>query len=91
MAPKLFRYILISTNETHIICTVTDNGIGRTKSAEIKAKNNSGHLSFSTGSIIQRLELLNTKLHLKNLLEYQDITDAENEVTGTNTTIRIPL
>ena len=90
--PKIIQiHFDIDANETHIICTVTDNGIGRAKSAEIKAKNNSGHLSFSTGSIIQRLELLNTKLHLKNLLEYQDITDAENEVTGTNTTIRIPL
>jgi tetratricopeptide (TPR) repeat protein len=75
----------IDQNETHIICTVKDNGIGRTKAAEIKAKNNSDHNSFSTSSIIQRLELLNMQLHLKNLLEYQD------EVNGTNTILRIPL
>ena len=80
----------IDQNETHIICTVKDNGIGRTKAAEIKAKNNSEHNSFSTSSIIQRLELLNTELHLKNLLEYQDLKQGE-EVNGTNTILRIPL
>jgi len=80
----------IDQNETHIICTVKDNGIGRTKAAEIKAKNNSEHNSFSTSSIIQRLELLNKQLHLKNLLEYQDLKQGE-EVNGTNTILRIPL
>jgi two-component system LytT family sensor kinase len=81
----------IDKEETVITCTIIDNGIGREKAAEIKAKNNSGHKSFSTQSIVQRLELLNTRHNLKDLLEYQDITNRENEVTGTKTTIKIPL
>ncbi len=45
----------IDNEETHLICTVIDNGIGREKSAEIKAKNHSTHNSFSTQAIKQRL------------------------------------
>lgn len=81
----------IDKEETFISCTVTDNGIGREKSAEIKAKNQSGHTSFSTASILQRLELLNTKLHLQNLLQYEDIANEKNEVDGTRAVIKIPL
>lgn len=81
----------IDKSETHIICTVTDNGIGRAKAAEIKAKNNSGHNSFSTQSILQRLELLNSKLHLKQLLTYSDILDEQNQISGTQVVLNIPI
>lgn len=81
----------INPEETFIICTIKDNGIGRAKAAEINLKNNSGHHSFSTQSILQRLELLNTKLNLKNLLEYQDLTNDESEAAGTVAMLKIPL
>lgn len=90
--PKRIEIVFeIDKEETFISCTVTDNGIGREKSAEIKAKNQSGHTSFSTASILQRLELLNTKLHLQNLLQYEDIANEKNEVDGTRAVIKIPL
>ena len=80
----------LSANEEYIICTIIDNGIGRQKSAEIKAKNQNNHLSFSTASIGQRLELLNENLKLKHLIVYEDVL--ENEIiVGTKVVVNIPL
>ena len=80
----------LDTNEEYIICTIIDNGIGRQKSAEIKAKNQNNHQSFSTESIEQRLELLNENLKLENLITYSDII--ENDlISGTKVIINIPI
>jgi tetratricopeptide (TPR) repeat protein len=94
MHKKGFKTISIDfdldENEEYIICTIIDNGIGRTKSAEIKAKNQSKHRSFSTESIAQRLELLNENHSIKQLITYSD--ELENdEIVGTKVVVNIPL
>ncbi len=81
----------LSPKEDCIICTVIDNGVGRKKSAEIKIGNKNTHPSFSTNSIEQRLELLNSNLNLTNLISYTDITNEANEIEGTKVEIKIPL
>jgi len=81
----------LNEEENYILCLVEDNGIGREKSATIKANNANKHASFSTSSIEQRLELLNSNLKLNNLIVYEDILDTNNEVTGTKVFIKIPL
>ena len=80
----------LSSNEEYLICTILDNGIGRNKSAEIKANNQVKHNSFSTQSIEERLHLLNEKLQLNDLIVYTDVTE-NGEVTGTKVTVNIPL
>jgi two-component system LytT family sensor kinase len=80
----------LSASEEYIICTIIDNGIGRQKSAEIKAKNQNNHLSFSTASIEQRLELLNQTLKLKHLIVYEDVL-ANEIIVGTKVVVNIPL
>ncbi|HRA71916.1 MAG TPA: histidine kinase, partial [Flavobacterium sp.] len=80
----------LNENEEYIICTIIDNGIGRTKSAEIKAKNQSKHQSFSTESIAQRLELLNENHSIKQLITYSDELD-NDEIVGTKVVVNIPL
>jgi sensor histidine kinase YesM len=80
----------LDENEEYIICTIVDNGIGRTKSAEIKAKNQSKHQSFSTESIAQRLELLNENHSIKQLITYSDELE-NNEIVGTKVVVNIPL
>ena len=81
----------IDPAETFISCTVIDNGIGREKAAAIQAKNSSHHNSFSTQAIAQRLELLNSKLQLKELIKYEDVLNEQNEIRGTQVTINIPI
>lgn len=80
----------LSVSEEYIICTIIDNGIGRQKSAEIKAKNQNNHLSFSTASIEQRLELLNENLKLNHLVVYEDIV-ANEIIVGTKVVVNIPF
>ena len=88
---KVSVHFDIDQEETYLICTVIDNGIGREKSAEIKAKNYATHNSFSTQAIEQRLELLNKKLQLPKLITYTDVVNENHEIIGTQVVINIPL
>lgn len=81
----------LDTSEDFIICSVIDNGIGRQKSAEIKAKNHTTHTSFSTLAIQQRLELLNEKLQLPKLITYTDLINENCEIVGTQVVLNIPI
>lgn len=80
----------LDSNEEYSICTIIDNGIGRQKSAEIKAGNLEKHSSFSTKSIQQRLELLNDNLQLQELITYSDIEENDT-IVGTKVVVNIPL
>jgi sensor histidine kinase YesM len=80
----------LDENEEYIVCTIIDNGIGRTKSAEIKANSQVKHNSFSTKSIEERLVLLNENLKLKELITYYDLVEDEI-ISGTKVIIKIPL
>lgn len=80
----------LDAKETHLICTITDNGIGRQKSAEIKANNPVKHQSFSSQSIEERLALLNENLQLDNLITYTDLIQ-DGEALGTQVVLHIPL
>ncbi len=88
---KLSVYFDISEGEEYLICTVTDNGIGRKKAAEINAGKTTKHASFSTGSIEQRLELLNNNLKQNNMITYEDLLDNHGQCEGTRVVIKIPL
>ncbi len=79
----------LDLSEQFIICTVIDNGIGRKKSAEIKAKNETNHQSFSTLSIEQRLNIWNK--NTKNAVEYFDIIDTDEEIVGTKVRITVEI
>lgn len=81
----------LSQEEDFMICTVQDNGVGRKKSEEIKTGNTTKHTSFSTGSIEQRLQLLNQNLKLNKLIVYEDLEDENHVGIGTRVTIKIPL
>lgn len=80
----------LSANEEYLICSIQDNGIGRKKSAEIKAANQVKHNSFSTQSIEERLHLLNEKLQLNDLIVYTDLTE-NRAIIGTKVTLNIPI
>ena len=81
----------ISKDESYLICSVLDNGIGRQQSAVIKSKSNLNHNSFSTNALEERLELLNKNLKLKDLIVYEDVLNDKNDVCGTRVILKIPL
>ncbi|NHM00751.1 tetratricopeptide repeat-containing sensor histidine kinase [Flavobacterium difficile] len=86
---KLVIHFDLNANETFLLCTIEDNGIGRKKSEEIKYKNN--HKSFSTTSVAQRLQIINDNENINDALVYEDLHDTNRNVIGTRVTLKISL
>ncbi len=73
-----------------LICTITDNGIGRKHSEEIKKRQNAGHTSFATLATEERIDLLNSNSDQQYSFETIDLFE-EEQATGTKVIITIPL
>jgi hypothetical protein len=86
---ELLLSFALNQDETFLICTIRDNGIGREQSKVIQQKNK--HNSFSTSSIAQRLELLYGGTTTENLLQYKDLKDENGNPTGTVAILQIYL
>ncbi|GCD76553.1 histidine kinase [Thermaurantimonas aggregans] len=78
-----------TNNDIRII--VDDNGIGRKKSAEINARRNVKKSSFAVEAIINRINLINSQLKRKIVLQIFDKVDLNNEPSGTTVIISIPV
>ncbi|MBA4134421.1 MAG: hypothetical protein C0525_06820 [Flavobacterium sp.] len=86
---ELHLTFTLNDDETFLICTIQDNGIGRAQSKAIQQKNK--HNSFSTSAIAQRLELLYDGANMENLLQYKDLADENGNPTGTVAILQIYL
>lgn len=82
-------HFALNTEETQLLCTIEDNGIGREQSAKIQNKNK--HNSYSTKSIAQRLELLADGNSSQSLMNYYDLKDDQGKPTGTRVILQIYL
>ena len=71
--------------------SIDDNGIGRLKSAELKATKNKNHLSFATKATQHRVDLLNSYNNKNIVMYYIDKFDQENRSLGTTVVFEIPL
>ncbi len=80
----------LTDDETYILCTVIDNGVGRTASAQMKLAQQK-HESFSTNAIAQRLALLNPTLSLKEIFSYTDLKDEQGLSAGTKVEMKVPV
>lgn len=79
--------ISIQKNQNFIIITIDDNGIGRTKSLEIKTKNQKEHNSTGMKNIESRLDILNEVYNTKIKV---DVQDKNLDGSGTKVLIQIP-
>jgi sensor histidine kinase YesM len=70
--------------------TIEDNGIGRTKSAQIN-KNLKSHNSFATKAIDTRIELINKIETSKIEIQIEDKISNSNESLGTKVIVLIPV
>lgn len=73
-----------------LICTITDNGIGRENSEKIKIRQGKKTTSFATSATQKRLEILNQTHQQKIGLEIIDLKENETAI-GTKVVIRIPF
>ncbi|MCF8277942.1 MAG: histidine kinase [Flavobacteriales bacterium] len=73
-----------------LVCTITDNGVGRAKAKAIKERQRSEHESFSVNAIRTRFEILG-RYHKGALgFTYQDLME-NGEAMGTRVVLRIPI
>ncbi|MES2761108.1 MAG: histidine kinase [Bacteroidota bacterium] len=73
-----------------LICDIIDNGVGRKKSEEIKARNTRTHRSFATEATDKRMDLLNSFNDKKYNFEIIDLYTDGNPL-GTKVIISIPV
>ncbi len=83
--------IVFSIKESHMQCTITDNGIGREEAAKIKsARIDSAHLSSKGIELAkQRLASLKTAAGIEGSITITDLKDAVGKSSGTSVTISI--
>ncbi len=86
---KLLVNFELNSHNQCLICTITDNGIGRKASGILNEQNRKGHRSFATSANQKRIELINkTRIH-KTSVEIKDIVENDT-VQGTIVIITIP-
>jgi sensor histidine kinase YesM len=81
--------ILISKESGVLKCTISDNGIGRKKAAEIKSKSAEREKSLGLKITTDRLALLNKKEDIETYFEMQDLYDEDGNAAGTKVIIKI--
>lgn len=73
-------------NETEITITISDNGIGRKRSKELKTENQKKHNSQGMSNIKKRVSILNDMYQDKvdvTISDFQDLEDAGTQVVVT--------
>lgn len=74
-----------------ILCTIEDNGIGRTKAMEIRRQKNTPHQSMGTTITETRLRLVNELYGQKMQVHYTDLQDIHGDPAGTRVQLNIPV
>ena len=81
--------IAIDEKENHLLITVQDDGIGRTRSKELKTTNQKKYKSTGLDNVSRRVTLIN-EVYQKNY-EIHVADASNNEDSGTLVTIKIPI
>lgn len=74
----------------NLVCTITDNGVGREKAKEIKERQRSSHESFSVNAIKRRFEILQRNFGGELGFTTEDLTE-NGEASGTRVKLVIPV
>lgn len=83
--------ISLDIEDIFIHCTITDNGVGRAKAAEIKQHNQTVHTSMAMETTQERLEILNTDKKKRISVVITDLYDCNGAASGTKVDLYIPI
>ncbi len=83
--------ISLHYNNNSILCTITDNGIGREKAEILKNQNGIKRKSHGSAITETRLKLLNSIYGKKIGVKYSDILDENNNCLGTRVEFNLPI
>ena len=81
--------IQLSIGDRTLTCVITDNGIGREKSAKLKSKSSEKQKSLGLHITSERLVLLNKDMDQPTSFYFEDITDEEGNDAGTRVILKI--
>ena len=81
--------IELGIDEKILCCTITDNGIGRAKSAEMKSKSAQKQKSMGLQITTDRLALLNKNSNQQTFFRIEDIFDRNGLSAGTRVILKI--
>lgn len=71
--------------------TITDDGVGRTRAAELKSKSASHRKSFGLKMTSERIALVNQLYQTQTQVLIEDLVDADGRSAGTEVVIQIPI
>ena len=79
--------------DNHVECTITDNGIGRERAANINSQNDQHHKSTALVVTQERLDILHTSTSGEpgKSIVIQDLVGPSGEAAGTQVVLRIPV
>lgn len=83
--------ISLNYNNNSILCTITDNGIGREKAEILKSQKGIKRKSYGSAITETRLKLLNSIYGKKIGVKYSDILDENNNCLGTRVEFNLPI
>jgi sensor histidine kinase YesM len=78
-------------NADYVVIQISDNGIGRQKSREMKSQEEKDHQSMATLITTERIVTISKKLKQKIHFEIIDIKDETGKVAGTKVIFKIPM
>lgn len=84
-------WVNISHEASFLICTVTDNGIGRKKAGEFKSLSANEHKSMGMGITAGRIALLHQQKQLESSVQITDLVFPDGSPGGTEVVIKIPV
>ena len=83
--------LVLSIEEGHLRCIITDNGVGREKANELKSKFNGKQKSLGLKITTERLALFNNERSVHDFYKTEDVLDANRNVAGTKVTLNIRI
>ncbi|WP_417350542.1 tetratricopeptide repeat protein [Flavobacterium alkalisoli] len=94
LVPKKEKGIIhvdFALNGDKLVCTVTDNGIGFTKSKELKENSVTVHKSMALEITRKRLEVIQAFTSKTSKVEINDVIDENGETAGTKIVLNLPI
>lgn len=71
--------------------TITDDGVGRARAADLKSKSASHRKSFGLKMTSERIALVNQLYQTNTQVTIEDLVDADGQPAGTEVVIQIPI
>jgi len=79
--------VRFSLNNGTVVCTITDNGIGRAHAALLKEDRRATHTSLGMQLTSERLKLLARRLGEQGAIRMEDLVDVDGTPTGTRVSV----